>query len=191
MKSILKKILIVTVALIASLNLGSCNLYQFDEEKVGKEMESVLTQLFNSVQDGDKEKFKTFFADHVIELPNFEYGCKHIFDLYKGDLISVKFNAAGHTGKHIVPGEQIRYAYMTFLVITSQGEYRVCVEFYTKYESKYPDGLYKIIQLSFFPKQSDGNFIPRESDGNFDSDWIAFGSRHGIYYPGWNNEGTE
>lgn len=153
-------------------------------------MEEILTQLFVAVQEGDEDTFKTFFANHVVVLPDFEDGCNYIFDIYQGDLVSVKFYSAGHTGKHIVPGEQICYAYMTFIIITSKNEYQACVEFYTKYESKYSDDSYKIKQFSLFPKQSDGGFIPRENDGNFSKDWIAF-EKDGIYYPGWMEENVE
>lgn len=175
MKSILKKILIVTVALIASLNLCSCNLYQFDEEKVGKDMESVLTQLFNSVQDGDKEKFKTFFADHIVALPDFENGCNYVFDIYQGRVISVKCDYPMGTGKHIVPGEQICYAFQTFDIITNGNSYTVYVEFYTNYQSKYPNDPYKIRIFKLLNKQ-------QLEDGETFHDCSL---RYGIYYPGW------
>ena len=61
------------------------------------------------------------------------------------------------------------------------------LEILRKYESKYPNDPYKIRQFSIFPKLDDGSFIPKESDGNFSEDWIAFGGRHGIYYPGWRD----
>lgn len=190
MQSYLKKIISGVVALLASFSLFSCSFNQLDKEETGKTMEEILTQLFMSVQEGAKDTFRTFFANHVVELPTFEDGCNYIFDTYQGDLISVNFHSAGHTGKHIVPGEQICYAYMTFIIITSKNEYQACVEFYTKYESKYPNDPYKIKQFSFFPKLSDGGFIPRESDGNLSKDWIAF-AQDGIYYPGWMGENAE
>lgn len=190
MKSYLNKIISGIVAVLTSFSLFSCSFNHIDKEEMGKTMEKILTQLFMSVQDGDKNEFRTFFADHVIELPTFEDGCNYIFDIYQGDLESVSFHSAGHTGKHIVSGEQICYAYMTFIITTSQNEYQVCVEFYTKYESKYPNAPYKIKQISLFPKLSDGSFIPKESDGNFSKDWISF-AQDGIYFPGWMDENAE
>ena len=186
MKTTLKRFFILATMLAILLNFVGCSSYKFNEEKVGADMEEKLTQLFISVQNGDKETFKTFFAEHVISLSHFEAGCNYVFDTFHGDLIDVTFHSAGHTGKEIVPGEQICYAYMTFRVTTSKEEYEVCVEFYTQYESKYPNNSYKIRQFSLFPKQKDGNFIPKEIDGNFSRDWIAFG--YGIYYPGWQND---
>ena len=190
MQSCLKKIISGIVAVLTSFSLFSCSFNQLDEDEIGKTMEEILTQLFMSVQEGDKNAFRTFFADHVIELPTFENGCNYIFDIYQGDLMSVSFQSAGHTGKQIVPGEHICYAYMSFIITTSKNEYEVCVEFYTKYESKYPNDPYKIKQISLFPKLSDGSFIPRESDGNFSKDWIDF-AQDGIYYPGWMGESSE
>ena len=173
MKSYLKKIISSAMALITSFSLFGCT-SQFDEEKIGKDMEGILTQLFTSVQEGDKKTFKTFFADHVVELPDFEKGCDYVFDKYKGELVDVNFLSTTSTGKHIVPGEQICYAFMTFIAVTSEGEYLACVEFYTKYESKYPNDPYKIRKFGLFAKLDNGNF----EDG-------GVGQRYGIYYPEW------
>ncbi|MDD7179917.1 MAG: hypothetical protein PUH20_04435 [Eubacterium sp.] len=190
MQTYLKRIIGGILAIITSFSLFGCSSNQIDEGKMATDMEEILTQLFMSVQCGDKNTFRNFFADHVVELPTFTGGCNYIFDIFQGDLMSVNFYSAGHTEKQIVPGEQICFAYMTFIVTTSQKEYQACVEFYTKYESKYPNDPYKIKQISLFPKLSDGSFIPKESDGNFSKDWIAF-CQDGIYYPGWRGENAE
>lgn len=181
MTSILKKFLSAVVALITLFSFSGCNTNQFDEEQIGKDMEGVLTQLFQAVQNRDQEKFQTFFADHVIELDDFEYGSNYVFDLYQGEFAEVNFRSAGHTGDHLVPGEQICYAYMTFIVSTSEAEYLACIEFYTKYESKYPDDPYKIRKFSLLEKQDDGSFEKGE----------GFSQRYGIYYPGWLGEEVE
>ena len=178
--SIIKKFLSGIVALITSFNLVGCNSKLTDEE-IGKAMEEILTQLFISVQEVDKETFKTFFADHVVAMSDFENGCSYVFDRYQGNLISVKFRSAGSSGTHFVPGEKISYAYMTFFVNTSEKEYMVCIEFYTHYQSKYPDGSYKIRKFSLLTKQDDGEF----------EDHNGFNLRYGIYYPGWIDEEIE
>ena len=172
----LRNFFCVLIAMLLIISFCSCSYDHFDEEKTGKEMEQILAQLFTSVQEGDRETFKTFFADHVISMYDFEKGCEYIFDKYQGNLESVTFLSGGHTGKHIVPGEQICYAYMTFGLKTTICEYKVCIEFYTKYESKYPDDPYKIRKMGLLEKLEDGNF---EDAG------LGLSQRYGIYYPGW------
>ena len=179
MRSVFNKILSGAIVLIALFHLWSCNTYQIDEEKVGKHMEGVLTQLFNAVQLRDKDTFQTFFADHVVSLPDFEAGWDYVIDQYQGNLMEVKFRSTGYTGEHIVPKDKIHYAYMTFIVITSEAEYMVRVEFYTKYASTYPNDSYKIRKFSLLSKLENGDF---EDDG------MGFTQRYGIYYPGWINE---
>ena len=179
MTSILKKFLSAVVALITLFSFSGCNTNQFDEEQIGKDMEEVLTQLFQAVQNRDQEKFQTFFADHVIELDDFEYGSNYVFDLYQGELESIKYLNTGSTGKHIVPGEQIRYAHMNFSIVTSEGDYLVCVEFYYQYESKYPNDPYKIRKFRLSKEQ-------QLDDNNY-----GFSQRYGIYYPGWLGEEVE
>ena len=179
MRTTLKKVLSTAVALIMLFSLSSCSLNQYDEEKVGKDMEEILTQLLETVQEGNKELFKTFFAYHVVELPDFEEGLNYVFEKYQGYLLDVKLRSAGHTGDEIRPGEHRYYAYMTFIATTSEKEYMICVEFYTKYESENPEEPYKIRKFSLLAKQEDGNF---EDDG------MGFNLRYGIYYPGWIDE---
>ena len=181
----MKKIICFLMTVLIIFTLCACS-DEPDEKQVGKDMEQILTQLFTSVQEGNQETFKTFFADHVVSMYDFKKGCDYVFDKYQGDLESVTFYSGGSTGKHIVPGEHICYASMTFDLKTSECEYRVCVEFYTKYESKYPDDPYKIRKMSLLAKLDDGSF---EDDG------LGFSQRYGIYYPGWlgveNIEGNE
>ena len=178
MKAYLRKIISGVVAVLISFSLFSCYSDQMDEEKIATDMEGVLTRLFNAVQLQDKETFKTFFADDVIELPDFETGCDDVFDRYRGELVSVKFRGLGYTGDSIVPGEQICYAQMTFNVITSEAEYKAVVEFYTQYESKYPDDPYKIKTFAVLDGQNDDDF-----DHGY-----GFSQRQGIFYPGWLDE---
>ena len=173
---IIKKFLSGAMALIASLNIIGCSDKLTDEE-IGKAMETVLTQLFTAVQNNDKEGFKSFFADHVMELTDFDQGCDYVFEKYNGNLTNVKFRSGGHTGRDFVPGETIDYAYMTFFVNTNEKEYMACVEFYTKYESKYPVNSYKIRKFSLIEKQNNGDF----------EDFDGFNLRYGIYYPGWTD----
>ena len=180
----LKRILCFLLTILIVAPLCACS-DEPNEEQIASDMEGILTELFGAVQAQDKEAFKAFFADHVIELDNFEDGCGYVFNTYQGDLIDISFYSAGHEGTEFTQEERICYAYMSFIVTTSKTEYMVCVEFYTKCDSKYSDDSYKIRQLSVFPKQDDGSFIPIENDGNFSKDWISFGQRHGIYYPGW------
>ena len=178
MKAYLKKIISGVVAVLISFSLFSCNSNQMDEEKIATDMEGVLTRLFNAVQLQDKETFKTFFADDVIELPDFETGCDDVFDRYRGELVSVKFGDLGSTGKRIVPGEEICYAHMTFTVITSETEYKAVVECYTQYESKYPNDPYKIKKFAILDEQNYDDF-----DHGY-----GFSQRQGIFYPGWLDE---
>ena len=93
-----------------------------DEEQAGKDMEQVLTELFSTVQEQDKNAFISFFDDDVSAQLDFENGCQYVFDTYQGELVGVDFRSAGHTGKLFVSGEQICYAYMSFRIITSENE---------------------------------------------------------------------
>lgn len=181
MSSALTRFFSSVVALITSFSLFSCNSNRFDEEKIGKDMEVVLTQLFDAVHEGDEKTFKNFFADHVVELPDFEDGCKYVFDVYKGELLGVKCHYPIGTGDHIVPGEQICYAFTIFDIITRENNYTVYVEFYTRYKSKYPDFSYKIRKFKLLNKQQ------LDADETFND----CTQRNGIYYPGWINEKVE
>ena len=182
----LRKLLCALMATLMTLSFFGCSFDQFDEEKTGKEMEQILTQLFLSVQEGDRETFKTFFADDAVLKYDFEKGCDYVFDKYQGDLESVTFLSGGHTGKKFVPGEQIHYAFMTFGLKTSEREYEVVIEFYTQYESKYPNDPYKIRKMYLLNKSEDGSFEKVDS---------GISLRYGIYYPEWlsvkNIEGNE
>ena len=177
-KPILKKIMSGVVALIATLNLWGCKFNQLDEEKIGHDMEGILTQLFNAVQARDQETFKTFFADHVVSLSDFEDGCNYVFNLYQGELLNINCNFPMATGKRIVPGEQICFAIATFGINTSENEYVAYVEFYTQYRSKYPETPYKIRKFKLLSKQQ------LENSENFND----CTQRYGIYYPGWISE---
>lgn len=173
MKKVLSSIIVIIIILFSFVGCTP----KLSDEEIGKAMEGVLTQLFTAVQNNDQEKFKTFFADHVVELPDFEKGCNYVFERYKGNLNSVNFYSAGHSGKHFRQKETISYSYMTFFVNTNEKEYMSCVEFYTKYESKYPDDSYKIRKFSLVEKQWNGDF----------EDFDGFNLRYGVYYPGWTD----
>ena len=181
MKAYLKTIISSIVALVTSFSLFGCSSNQFDEEKTGKTMEEILTQLFISVQEGDKETFKTFFANQIIELPDFEEGCNYVFEKFQGHVLSVKCNYPMGTGKHIVPGEQICYALTTFDISTNENSYVVYVQFYTKYQSQYPDDQYRISKFKLLNKQ-------QLEAGETYNDCTQ---RYGIYYLGWLDEEVE
>lgn len=174
--SIIRKILSGVMALIVSLNIMGCS-SKTSEQKFGTDMESVLTQLFNAVQINDREKAKTFFADDIVELYDFDEGMNYIFSQYSGDLLDVNWDFTIGTGKCFVPGENICYAFATYDIISSENEYMVYVEFYTEYKSKYPDGSYRIRKLKLLDKQSLNN------GENFNDCTL----RYGIYYPGWTD----
>ncbi len=178
MKAYLRKIISCVVAVLISFSLFSCYSDQMDEGKIATDVEGVLSRLFNAVQLQDKEAFKAFFADDVIELPDFETGCDYVFDRYRGELVGVTFRGLGSTGKRIVPGEEICYAHMTFNVITSEAEYKAVVECYTQYESKYPNDPYKIKTFAVLDGQNNEDF-----DHGY-----GFSQRQGIFYPGWLDE---
>ena len=179
MKSVLKKFLSVAIALVTSFNLFGCGSYKFDEEKVGADMEEKLTQLFTSVQNGDKETFKTFFADSVISQPNFEEGFQYVCNQYQGEILSVKCHYPMGEGRQIGPEELSYYtAFGSYEVITSKNHYKVYVEFYTHYPTKYPDGSYKIKVFKLLSQEQWDN-------GETFNDCPG---KNGIYYPGWQND---
>ena len=149
-------------------------------------MEDDFCNSLISVQEGDKERFKNFFAEDATKQYDYATGRDYVFEKYQGELISVTMNGIGSTGTTFVPGETIHYAYLNAYVVTSEKEYMVCAEFYTHYESKYPDDLYKIRKFALLAKQDDGDY---EDDG------LGTNLRYGIFYPGWlgveNIEGNE
>ena len=171
------KIVALCLVFITALTFWGCSFNQVDDEVIGKEMEPILADLLTAVKDGDQEKFATFFEDTVASLSDFEDGFNYSHELYQGDLVSVTYFATGRTGKHIVPGEHICYSQMVFNVATSEKEYKISVEFYTQYESKYPDDPYKIRKFALLDRQDENN----ESR-------YGFSQRHGVYYPGWLDE---
>jgi hypothetical protein len=156
-----------------------------DEEQAGKDMEQVLTELFSTVQEQDKNAFISFFDDDVSAQPDFENGMDYVFSSYKGDIQSVTCKFPLGVRTDFEPGERIYRAFGTFNVVTSENEYVVYLEFFTRYESKYPNEPYKIKIFKILEKQAFDN------GENFHDCSL----RNGIYYPGWlgveNIEGNE
>ncbi len=175
MKFVLRKFFIGAIVLITLFNLLGCSYDQFDEEKIGENMEGVLSRLFEIVQIRDQERFKSFFADHVVELSDFEEGCNYVFEQYQGGELSVKCDYPMGKGKHIVPGEEISYAFTTFDVSTDENNYTLYVQFYTN-----SDNQYKIRKFKLLSKQQ------LDSGENFND----CTQRYGVYYPGWLGDET-
>lgn len=174
MKLYLKRIICGAVALITSFSLFACSSNQPDEKKIAMDMETILTPLFDSVKNGEKEIFKTYFADDTLSLSDFEEGCDYVFSQYRGDLLEIDCHLPMGMITHFVPGERIHRAYTTFDIITSENEYVVYIDFYTQY-SKYPEGSYKIKGFKLLTKQM-------IDDGEGFTDCSL---RNGIYYPDW------
>ncbi len=175
MQSYLKKIICVAVALLTLLSLFSCSSNQIDEEKTAADMEIILTQIFDSVKNGDKETFKTYFADEALNISDFEDGWDFLLSHYKGNLLSIDCKFPMGMGTRFVPGERIHHAFTTFDIITSENEYVVYIDFYTQYSSKYPEGSYRIRRFKLLTKQM------LDEGENFNDCTL----RYGIYYPGW------
>jgi len=173
-KSYLKKIISGVVAMVTLFSLFGCSSNQLNEQKIAMDMEIILTQLFDSVKNGEKEIFKTFFADFVLNDSDFEEGCDYVFALYQGDLLEIDCNLPLVTGTLFVPGERIHSAETSFHIITSVNEYVLFIGFYTQY-SKYPEGSYKIKTFKLITKQM--------YDGG--EDFTDCSLRNGIYYPNW------
>ena len=179
MKTTLKRFFILATMLAILLNFVGCSSYKFDEEKVGADMEEKLTQLFISVQNGDKETFKTFFADPVISRSDFEEGFQYVCNQYQGEILSVKCHYPMGEGRQIGPEELSYYtAFGSYEVITSKNHYKVYVEFYTHYPTKYPDGSYKIKVFKLLSQEQ------RDNGETFND----CPGKNGIYYPGWQND---
>lgn len=66
MKSYLKKFISVVIAMLTLFNMFGCSSNQIDQEKIAADMEIILTQIFDLIKNGDKETFKTYFADDAL-----------------------------------------------------------------------------------------------------------------------------
>ena len=62
MQTYLKRIIGGILAIITSFSLFGCSSNQIDEGKMATDMEEILTQLFMSVQCGDKNTFRNFLV---------------------------------------------------------------------------------------------------------------------------------
>lgn len=175
MKSYLKKFISVVIAMLTLFNLFGCSSNQIDQEKIAADMEIILTQLFDSVKNNEKEVFKTYFADEALNTFDFEDGYNYIFIQYQGLLLSIDCKFPMGEGTRFVPGERIQTAFTTFNIITNENEYVAYIDFYTQYSSKYPEGSYKIRIFKLLTKHM-------LDDGENFHDCSL---RYGIYYPGW------
>lgn len=102
-------------------------------------MEIILTQIFDLIKNGDKETFKTYFADDALNVSDFEDGWNFLLTQYKGDLLNIDCKFPMGEGTRFVPGERIQTAFTTFNIITNENEYVAYIDFYTQYSSKYPE----------------------------------------------------
>ena len=172
----LKKALCFLMTILIVSTFCACS-DEPNEEKAGKDMEVVLSELFRTVQAQDQESFKTFFDDDILARPDFEDGMNYVFSSYTGNVQSVtcKFPMAIETW--FVPGERIYLACTSFDIITNDNEYIVYVQFFTQYESKYPNSPYKIRRFKLLQKQEWDN----------GENFTDCTQRLGIYYPGWLN----
>ena len=125
----------------------------------------------------DKESFKTFFDGDILTQPDFEIGMDHVFSSYAGNVQSVTCKFPMSIETWFEPGERIYLACTNFNIITSENEYIVYVEFFTQYESKYPNSPYKIRRFKLLQKQEWDN----------GENFTDCTQRLGIYYPGWLN----
>jgi hypothetical protein len=138
-------------------------------------MEEILTEMFSAIKNDNKERFKTFFADHVVGISDFENGFDYVCELYEGNLVDINARLPFGIGDKLAPDLHLEYAFTAFDIITSNNEYIAYVEFYTKA----PNNQYKIRKFKLLEKQA------------FDSGEESFsdcGMRYGIYYPGWIDE---
>ena len=152
-----------------------CSSNQIDQEKIAADMEIILTQIFDLIKNGDKETFKTYFADDALNVSDFEDGWNFLLTQYKGDLLNIDCKFPMGEGTRFVPGERIQTAFTTFNIITNENEYVAYIDFYTQYSSKYPEGSYKIRIFKLLTKHM-------LDDGENFHDCSL---RYGIYYPGW------
>ncbi len=175
MKPYLKKIINVVLVIVTLLSLFGCSSNQIDQEKIAVDMEIILTQIFESIKNGDKETFKTYFADEALNSSDFEDGWDFLVAQYKGDLLDIDCKFPMGEGTRFIPGERVHCAFTTFNIITNENEYVVYIDFYTQYSSKYPEGSYKIRIFKLLTKQM-------LDDGD---DFHDCSLRYGIYYPSW------
>ena len=172
----LKKVLCFLMTILIVSTFCACS-DEPNEEKAGKDMEVVLSELFRTVQAQDQESFKTFFDGDILAQPDFEDGMNYVFSSYTGNVqnITCKFPMSIETW--FEPGERIYLACTNFNIITNENEYIVYVEFFTQYESKYPNSPYKIRRFKLLQKQEWDN----------GENFTDCTQRLGIYYPGWLN----
>ena len=171
-----KRILCVLMTILIILTFPACS-DEPNEEKAGKDMEVVLSELFLAVQVQDQESFKTFFDGDILTQPDFENGMNYVFSSYTGNVqnITCKFPMSIETW--FEPGERIYLACTNFNIITNDNEYIVYVQFFTQYESRYPNSPYKIRRFKLLQKQEWDN----------GENFTDCTQRLGIYYPGWLN----
>ena len=153
----MKRILCGILVLLLVVSCAGCGIVRIDEKKVEEDMEDVFRNLLISVQEGDKERFKSFFAEDATKQYDYATGRDYVFETYRGELISVTMIGIGSTGKTFVPGETIHYAHVVAFVVTSEMEYKVVAEVYTYYKSKYPNDPYKIRKFSLLKNSKMAN----------------------------------
>ena len=142
-----------------------------DEETITQTAQELVVSLLESVENEDTETFKHLFADHVVTMTDFEIGKEYVFDLYKGKIQSISKKSL-HTGYSIGPGiSRTNYAYVSFDIVTNEGKYKMCIEFYTK-DNENQGKLRKMKILENEDLPGSGYFAD-------------MGLRYGIYYPGW------
>ena len=165
---------IVVIAMLTSLwGCGKRLVYipQEDEETIVQTAQELVVSLLESVENEDAEAFKHLFADHVVTMTDFEIGKKYVFDLYKGKIQSISKKSL-NTGYSVGPGiRRADYAFVSFDIVTDEGEYKICIEFYTK--DKENQG--KLRRMKILKNEN----LP---DSGYFAD-VAL--RYGIYYPGW------
>ena len=120
----LKKVLCFLMTILIVSTFCACS-DEPNEEKAGKDMEVVLSELFRAVQAQDKESFKTFFDGDILTQPDFENGMNYVFSSYTGNVqnITCKFPMSIETW--FEPGEKIYLACTSFDIITNENEYIV------------------------------------------------------------------
>ncbi|MBQ7012085.1 MAG: DUF5104 domain-containing protein [Clostridia bacterium] len=174
---ILKRIICGVVILATSLGLCGCIkrlVYipnEVNEEYEYNNIKQVVVELLNSVKNDENNRFESYFADYVSVMPDFENGKSYVFDIFKGNLLSVDGDLPMGEGENILPKEHLRYAFTVFNIVTDENEYKAFVEIYTSN----PNNQYKIKKFKILDKQA------LENGENFNDTTL----RNGIYYPGW------
>ena len=182
MHSVLLRVICSAMAIVMVIGLLGCkyaNLRgftydQIDQNEAKNQMTRILIDLFDAVKNDNIQQFDNFFADHVITLPDFKNGRDYVFDTYSGEIISIECRLPMITGENIRNDMHLFFASTIFDIVTSNDEYRVYVEFYTKDA----ETQYKIRKFKMLSKLSVDN-------GENFSD---MGLRYGIYYSGWIRE---